>query len=127
MRERDIQAALIERWRYLGVPGTLVAAIPNANAHGQPGLTPGLPDLMVVTPKIGVGFIELKTLKGRVSPAQAAMRATLEALKIPYALTRDIDEPVRVLEDWGAIRQARHGRNRSDDPQGMPTGAQTVG
>ena len=50
-REGLIQAAVVEHWLKLGVPGSLVAAIPNANAHGQPGLTRGLPDLLVISPQ----------------------------------------------------------------------------
>ena len=51
------------------MPGSLVAAIPNAFAHGQPGLTRGLPDLLVIAPQLGrlTGFIELKTETGRMS------------------------------------------------------------
>ena len=51
-RESDIQSAVLEHWKTLGRPMTLVAAIPNAGAMGQPGLTCGLPDLLVMGPDI---------------------------------------------------------------------------
>jgi len=105
-RESLIQQACIDHWRALGLPGTLVACIPNANAHGQPGLTPGLPDLMVITPQLGcvTGFIELKADRGVPSDAQLGIRDLMQAAGIPYALTSGRDEPIRVLENWGAVR-----------------------
>ena len=51
-REGLIQSACIEHWKLLGVPGSLVAACPNAKAHGQPGLTRGLFDLIVMSPTL---------------------------------------------------------------------------
>ena len=64
--EDQTTAAIIQHWRVLGVPGCLVASIPNKRAHGQAGLTRGLPDLLVISPKLGAtaGFIELKRGKG---------------------------------------------------------------
>jgi hypothetical protein len=103
--ETAIQAAVLEHWLALGLPNTLVAAIPNAFAHGQPGLTKGLADLMVLTPSIGVGFIELKK-DGRYkrTDEQTAFGRLCGALHIPYALTVGRDEPIRVLEQWGAVK-----------------------
>ena len=109
-REGLIQAACLDHWRMLGVPGSLVACIPNANAHGQPGLTPGLPDLLVLSPQLGrlTGFIELKADKGVPSDAQLGIRDLMQARGVPYAMTWGRDAPIRVLEAWGAVRaQAR--------------------
>jgi hypothetical protein len=107
-REGLIQAAVIDHWKALGVPGSLVAAVPNANAHGQPGLTRGLPDLVVITPRLGplTGFIELKADDGVPSDDQRAMCRLMTDRGIPYAMTWGRDEPIRVLEDWGAVRRA---------------------
>ena len=108
-REGLIQAAVVEHWLKLGVPGSLVAAIPNANAHGQPGLTKGLPDLLVISPKLGqlTGFIELKADDGRPSAEQLVVEAIMVARGIPYAMTWGRDQPIKVLEEWGAIYAAR--------------------
>lgn len=103
MRESLIQRAVMEHWRALGVPNSLVAAIPNQRAHGQYGLTPGLPDLLVLGPR-GVGFIEIKTDTGRVSAAQAAFKALCVVLGIPHAITRGRAEPIAVLREWGVVR-----------------------
>jgi hypothetical protein len=106
-REGLIQEACIEHWRQLGVRGSLVAAIPNAYAHGQPGLTRGLPDLLVISPRLGrlTGFIELKADGGEPSDDQRAMCRLMTDRGVPYAMTWGRDEPIRVLEDWGAVRK----------------------
>jgi hypothetical protein len=105
--EDDITVAVLQHWLTLGVPGSLVAAIPNKRAFGQVGLTPGLPDLMVITPKLGAvtGYIELKREGGKLSDGQLAIRAFMAMRDIPYALCVGRDEPIRVLEAWGAVRQ----------------------
>jgi hypothetical protein len=106
-REGLIQSAVIDHWKLLGVPGSLVAAIPNAYAHGQPGLTCGLPDLLVISPFLGrrTGFIELKADDGTPSGPQLDIRALMEARDIPYAMTFGRDEPIDVLERWRAVRK----------------------
>jgi hypothetical protein len=109
-REGLIQAACIDHWRALGVPGSLVAAVPNAKAHGQPGLTRGLFDLVVMSPKLGdlTGWLELKTDDGVLSDAQKLFKLVMIARGVPYAVTYGRDQPIRVLEEWGAVRaQAR--------------------
>ncbi len=108
MRETMIQSAVVDHWRSVGLPGTLVAAIPNQLAFGQPGLHRGLFDLVVIGGRVGVGFIELKTETGTPSDEQKAFRDILIFNGIPYAITYGRDEPIRVLEDWEIVRkQAR--------------------
>ncbi|MGA0595634.1 hypothetical protein [Enterovirga sp. CN4-39] len=105
LRESSIQSAVIAHWRALGYPDTLVAAIPNARAFGQAGLTKGLPDLMVIGGKVvPVGFIELKAAKGAERPEQAAIRRLCTAHGVPCVLTRGLDEPITILEQWGVVR-----------------------
>jgi hypothetical protein len=109
-REGLIQAAVIDHWKALGVPGSLVAAVPNAKAHGQPGLTRGLFDLVVMSPKLGdlTGWLELKAEDGVLSDAQKLFKLVMIARGVPYAVTYGRDQPIRVLEEWGAVRaQAR--------------------
>ena len=104
--ENDITAAVIAHWRLLRVPGSLVASIPNKRAFGQPGLTSGLPDLLVLSPKLGslTGYMELKVERGRPSKAQTAMRDLMRERGAPYALTHGREEPIRQLEEWGAVK-----------------------
>jgi hypothetical protein len=104
--EAQIQSAVIAHWRQFGVPGSLVAAIPNGNAHGQAGLTKGLPDLLVVSPKLGgaTGFMELKTEQGRLSIFQTEIGSLMKGNGIPWTVTYGRDEPIDVLELWGAVK-----------------------
>jgi hypothetical protein len=106
--ETAIQAAVLEHWLTLGLPNTLVAAIPNAFAHGQPGLTCGLADLLVLAPGIGVGFIELKKDgRSRPSDAQIVFGKLCAILHVRHTICYGRDEPIRVLEDWGVVKPAR--------------------
>jgi hypothetical protein len=106
--EKAVQAAVIHHWRVLGLPDTLVAAIPNAGALGQPGLTCGLGDLLVLAPNLPgcVGFIELKREeRSPISDAQIDFGCLCLKLGVPYALCVGRDEPIRVLEAWGVVRR----------------------
>ena len=111
-RESLIQQAVIDHWKLLGEPNTLVAAIPNQKAFGQPGLTKGLPDLLVMGPRVPghchAGFLELK--RDRRSPVtedQKNFARLCLDLGIAIAIAYGRDEPIRVLEDWGVVRPAR--------------------
>lgn len=103
--EKAIQAAVVAHWRAFGVPGSLVAAIPNARAFGQPGLTKGLFDLLVIAPGLGVCFMELKTARGKVSQEQRDFETLLWNTGVPYAIAYGRDEPIAVLEEWGVVRR----------------------
>lgn len=106
LSEAAIHKAVVSHWRHFGLPDTLVATIPNAFSHGQPGLTPGLADLLILAPSLPVGFIELKSETGRVSEAQLHFQTHCERLHIPFAITRGRDEPIKLLELWGVVREA---------------------
>lgn len=109
MTEKQIQAAVLAHWKALGVPGTLVAAVPNAGALGQPGLHRGLFDLIVIGGPFlrdRTGWVELKTEKGKVSPHQIAFRDLCMPSGVPYAITYGRDQPIRVLEEWQVVRRS---------------------
>ena len=107
--EKQIQTAVVDHWRTLGLPRTLVAAIPNQFSHGQPGLTKGLPDLMVIGPRVpgNLAFIELKKERGsHVSEAQLDFVRLCHEHDVSVVLAYGRDEPIRILEDWGVTRRA---------------------
>lgn len=113
--ERDIQATVVEYWRVLGMPDTLVAAIPNARAHGQPGLTKGLPDLMVLGPRVPneCAFIELKRERGAsTSDEQLAFGALSARLGLTWKLAHGVDAAIELLELWGVVRVSKHNVER---------------
>lgn len=105
--EDQITAAVVDHWKLCGAPGSLVAAIPNKRAFGQAGLTKGLPDLLVLSPKLGklTGYIELKRGRGgRLSDAQIAIGELIRKRGAPYAVAAGRDEPIAQLKAWGALR-----------------------
>ena len=107
--EDAITAATLDHWRLLGQLDTLVASIPNKRAFGQPGLTKGLPDLLVMgrgLPGLPVGFIELKRdHRSVISDDQRLFARLCERLGVPHAFAPGRDEPIRVLEQWGVFRR----------------------
>lgn len=106
LTEKAIHTAVVAHWRAFAVPGSMVATIPNMRAAGQAGLTKGLPDLIVLAPGIthGLGFIELKSDTGMVSESQADFAALCHLRNIPWEVTFGRDEPIDLLEKWGACK-----------------------
>jgi hypothetical protein len=105
--ETAIQQAVVEHWRLLGLPDTLVAAIPNARAHGQPGLTRGLPDLLVLAPSLPVGFIELKRDRASsIGDEQRQFALLCARICVRHAFAVGRDEPIAILEQWNVVRRA---------------------
>ena len=103
MTEAQITAAVIAHWRSRGLPKTLVASIPNQRAFGQPGLTKGLADLLVIAPSF-VGFIELKTAKGKLSQAQKDFQYLCIVNGIPHSVCYGRDEPIEILKHWKIVK-----------------------
>lgn len=64
------------------------------------GVQPGLPDLIILSPLRTVCF-ELKVRGRRLSPAQKAMHARLEAIGIRVATVRRLDGIEVALRQWG--------------------------
>ena len=64
------------------------------------GVHPGFADLMVLCDS-RVLFLELKSLKGRLSPNQEAFRDTVLAQGFGWALVRTVDDALGALADNG--------------------------
>lgn len=107
--EKQIQASVLAHWRAFGLPRTLVCAIPNARAFGQPGLHKGLFDLLVIGGN-QIRFLELKADKGKLSDAQYAFKSILFENSIEYAVTYGRDQPIEVLASWGIVRSLKQER-----------------
>lgn len=109
LSEAQIHRAVIDHWKVFGLPGTVVATIPNMGAMGQYGLTRGLFDLVVLGGdylRDRTGWLELKSEKGRLSQHQEAFKAACIASGVPCAVAYGRDEPIRVLEEWRIVRRA---------------------
>ena len=77
------------------------------------GLHPGFADLMVLC-EGRVLFLELKSLKGRLSPAQEAFRNAVLAQGFGWALVRSLDDALGALADHGFTSRV----SRPDAAQG---------
>jgi hypothetical protein len=64
------------------------------------GVQPGFADLIVLCDG-RVLFLELKSLKGRLSPAQDAFRDAVLAQGFGWALVRSLDDALGALADHG--------------------------
>ena len=70
------------------------------------GVHPGFADLMVLCDS-RVLFLELKSLKGRLSPNQEAFRDTVLAQGFGWALVRSVDDALGALADNGFTCRAQ--------------------
>lgn len=70
------------------------------------GFSAGWPDIEVVW-QGKIYFLELKSQKGRVSPAQAECHAGLVAAGACVAIVRSLDEAVARLIEWGVPLRAK--------------------
>lgn len=103
IKESDIHKTVVAHWRARGLPGTLVATISNMGAMGQYGLTKGLPDLILIGPKVH-GYLELKTDTGKLSAPQREFQSLCMDRGIPFFVTHGVDEPIRLLEALEIVR-----------------------
>lgn len=70
------------------------------------GVHPGFADLMVLCDS-RVLFLELKSLKGRLSPEQEAFRDAVLAQGFGWALVRSLDDALGALADNGFTSRAQ--------------------
>lgn len=107
--EDCIQASIVSYVRSVA-PDCVIAAIPNGGLRTKAeaarfawtGVVAGIPDLLLMMPGGKVGFIEVKTDTGRLSPAQVVIRDRMIVLGTPHVLARCIDDVRAALTAWGA-------------------------
>ena len=75
------------------------------------GVHPGFADLMVLCAS-RVLFLELKSLKGRLSPNQEAFRDAVLAQGFGWALVRSVDDALGALADNGFTSRAQRPMRR---------------
>jgi hypothetical protein len=71
------------------------------------GVAPGAPDILFVFPYSRCAFLEIKAGRGRPSENQKAVFDHFYKWRVDYAVVRSLDEAKAVLEQWGALKQAR--------------------
>jgi hypothetical protein len=97
--EAAVQKQIVEYIRAV-LPRSIVAAIPNGSqrtASGRPanavaGLLPGMPDLVIVLPEGKVLWAEIKSEKGKISPAQLNVHGQLNSLGHVCVVLRSVDD-----------------------------------
>lgn len=110
--EADLQRAVVTALRFALPKGTIIHHCANEVTEAGPrgakrqailvgmGIHPGFADLIILCDS-HVLFLELKSLKGRLSPAQEAFRAAVLAQGFGWALVRSLDDALGALADHG--------------------------
>ena len=110
--EADLQRAVVTALRFALPKDAIIHHCANEVAEAGPrgakrqailvgmGVQPGFADLVVLYAG-RVLFLELKSLKGRLSPAQEAFRDTVLAQGFGWALVRSLDDALGALADHG--------------------------
>ncbi|NRQ25999.1 VRR-NUC domain-containing protein [Aliiroseovarius sp. xm-g-7] len=120
--EADLQRAVVTALRFALPKGAIIHHCANEVTEAGPrgakrqailsgmGVYPGFADLVVLCHG-RVLFLELKSPKGRLSPAQEAFRDTVIAQGFGWALVRSLDDALGALADHGlTTRVAAPGR-----------------
>jgi hypothetical protein len=110
--EADLQRAVVTTLRFALPKGAIIHHCANEVSEAGPrgakrqailvgmGVHAGFADLVVLCDG-RVLFLELKSLKGRLSPAQEAFRDAVLAQGFGWALVRSLDDALGVLADHG--------------------------
>ena len=110
--EADLQRAVVVALRFVLPKDAIIHHCANEVTEAGPrgakrqailvgmGVHPGFADLVILCGG-RVLFLELKSLKGRLSPAQEAFRDAVLAQGFGWALVRTLDDALRALADHG--------------------------
>jgi hypothetical protein len=92
------------QWRFTHVPLGEYRDSVTAAWLQRLGVVAGWPDLQFAGPDRQMVFLELKRRGGRLSEAQAAIRARLRDCGFAYLATSDIDLAIEWLKQHGVLR-----------------------
>jgi hypothetical protein len=110
--EADLQRAVVSALRVVLPKGAIVHHSANEIAQAGPrgakrqailtgmGVHPGFADLVVLC-EGRLLFLELKSHKGQLTPAQRAFRDAVQAQGFGWALVRSLDDALGALADYG--------------------------
>jgi hypothetical protein len=108
MKESQLQISILQALR-LACPKAQVYAVPLGGSRNpieaanlkRQGVRAGVADLCVILPE-RVGFIEVKTARGRMSPAQQEFADLCKQYAIPHCIARSIDDAITAVRAWSA-------------------------
>ena len=110
--EADLQRAVVTALRFALPKSAIIHHSANEVTEGGPrgakrqailvgiGVHPGFADLIILC-NVRVLFLELKSLRGRLSPAQEAFRDAVLTQGFGWALVRSLDDALGALADHG--------------------------
>ena len=110
--EAAIQKAIFEHLAWRGVPGWQFWSTPNAARRSpqlgaelkRQGMRAGVGDISALGPSGQYHELELKTARGRLSPAQRERQDALKAAGVRVETAYGLDAALAILAGWGAIR-----------------------
>lgn len=110
--EAALQRAVFEHLRWRGVLGWQFWATPNAARRSprlgaelkRQGMRAGVGDISALSPDGRYHELELKSERGRLSPAQRERVRTMNDLGHSMEVAYGLDEALAKLMAWGAIR-----------------------
>lgn len=117
--EADLQRSVVTALRFALPKDAIIHHCPNEITEAGPrgakrqailvgmGVHPGFADLMVLCAG-RVLFLEMKSLKGRLSPAQEAFRDSVIAQGFGWALVRSLEDALGALADHGFTSRVQH-------------------
>ncbi|SEP20896.1 hypothetical protein SAMN04490248_13819 [Salinihabitans flavidus] len=123
--EADLQRAVVKALRFALPRSAIVHHCANEVTEPGPrgarrqailvgmGVHPGFADLMVLS-EGRVLFLELKSNRGRLNPAQEVFRDAVQAQGFGWALVRSLDDALGALADHGLTTRvvSRHAAQR---------------
>ena len=71
------------------------------------GVLPGIPDLILISPRGLFHGLEIKAQGGHLSEAQKRFQIWAAANGVNYSVADDFDQALAVLAAWGAIRELK--------------------
>lgn len=117
--EADLQRTVVTALRFALPKDAIIHHCPNEITEAGPrgakrqailvgmGVHPGFADLTVLCAG-RVLFLEMKSLKGRLSPAQEAFRDSVISQGFGWALVRSLEDALGALADHGFTSRVQH-------------------
>lgn len=109
--EADLQAAIWQHYLLRGNPKAILFSVPNGMPSSKrtgamfkaQGRLAGVFDMEGIMPDGRPCFVELKTLKGRLTPEQKAFGERLTALGVEWMVAYSLDAALAFLTACGII------------------------
>lgn len=100
----------IYHWIKTVSPSTICLHVPNGGLRSKReaaklkamGVLPGVPDLILICEAPGpcLAFLEIKAPRAYLTPEQKLFISRIDAMGVPYAVVRSIDEVRTIFRYW---------------------------